>query len=133
MIVTSKDQLLTNTREENGRFLLVSKVDGKKHEIPLLTGEGPKKGPLDHRIPGHLKNLECATCHAAWTFQDLGLHLVLLEAADYEPWLRLTQQGDPQVQQVSGQALRVGQDAEDLLNAVADRKHGVLTWIKRHW
>lgn len=25
------------------------------------------------------------------------------------------------------------QQAEDLFNAVADRKHGVLRWIKQHW
>ena len=25
------------------------------------------------------------------------------------------------------------QQAEDLFNAVADRKHGVLRWIRRHW
>ena len=100
VIVTSKGHLLTNTREANGKFLLVSKVDGKKHEIPILARESPKTGPLDHRIPGHLENLECATCHAAWTFQDLGLHLTLQEDADYDPWLWLTRQADPQVQQV---------------------------------
>jgi hypothetical protein len=100
VIVTSKGHLLTNTREAQGKFLLVSKVDGKKHEIPILAREGPKTGPLDHRVPGHLKNLECATCHAAWTFQDLGLHVMRLDAADYDPWLWLTRQADPQVQQV---------------------------------
>lgn len=105
VLVTSKGQLLTNTREEKGKFLLVSKVDGKEHEIPLLARAGPNTGPLDHRIPGHLNKLECATCHAAWTFQDLGLHLVRLDAADYEPWLWLTQQGDPQVQRVLLQEL----------------------------
>ncbi len=100
VLVTSKDHLLTNTLEEKGKFLLVSKVDGKKHEIPILAREGPETGPLDHRIPGHLKNLECATCHAAWTFQDLGLHLVRLDSANYDPWLWLTRQADPQVQHV---------------------------------
>jgi hypothetical protein len=105
VIVTSKDHLLTNTLEENGKFSLISKVDGKKHQIPILAREGPQTGPLDHRIPGHLKEMECATCHAAWTFQDLGLHLVRLDAADYDPWLWLTQQADPQVQQVLGREL----------------------------
>ncbi|MGP8050247.1 MAG: hypothetical protein ACLPYB_06495 [Desulfobaccales bacterium] len=101
VIVTSKGHLLTNTREEpGGKFLLVSKVDGKMHPIPALAREGPRKGPLDHRIPGHLNHLECATCHAAWTFQDLGLHLLRLDAADYEPWTWLTQQDDPQVRQI---------------------------------
>ena len=100
VIVTSKGHLLTNTREAKGKFLLVSKVDGKQHEIPLLARKSPKTSPLEHRLPGHLENLECAACHAAWTFQDLGLHLVRLEAAAYEPWLWLTRQADPQVQQV---------------------------------
>jgi hypothetical protein len=99
VIITSKGHLLANTREEKGKFLLISKVDGKIHQIPLLTREGSKTGPLDHRIQGHLQNMECAACHAAWTFQDLGLHLVRLDAADYDPWLWLTQQDDPQAQQ----------------------------------
>ncbi len=101
VIVTSKGYLLTNTREEKGgRFLLVSKVDGKIHQIPTLAREGPGKGPLDHRLPGHLNKMECAACHAAWTFQDLGLHLLRLDAADYQPWIWLTQQDDPQVREI---------------------------------
>ncbi len=100
VLVTSREHLLTNTRAEPGKFLLVSKVDGRTHQIPVLSRESPQTGPLDHRLPGHLNRLECAACHAAWTFQDMGLHLVRLEAADYDPWVWLTQQGDPQVNRV---------------------------------
>jgi len=115
VMVTSKGQLLTNTQEEKeGRFLLVSKVDGKIHQIPTLSREGPGKGPLDHRIPGHLNNMECATCHAAWTFQDLGLHLTRLDSADYEPWIWLTQQDDPQVRQVLREELVKPPDQRNL-------------------
>jgi hypothetical protein len=44
--------------------------------------------------------MECTACHAAWTFQDLGLHLVRLDFPDYEPWGWLTRQGDPQAMEV---------------------------------
>lgn len=100
VIETSGGHLLTNTIEKAGNFLLTSKVDGKIHKIPVLGRELPGKEPLNHRIPGHLEKMECTACHAAWTFQDLGLHLVRQDYSDYEPWIWLTRQGDPQARDV---------------------------------
>lgn len=96
VLATTGGHLLTNTAEREGAYFLTSKVDGKVHKIPVLGREPAGKEPLNHRIPGHLDKMECAACHAAWTYQDLGLHLVRLDAADYDPWTWLTRQGDPQ-------------------------------------
>jgi len=96
VITTSGGHLLTNTREKDGSFLLTSKIDGKVHRIPVLGREKSGVQPLNHRIPGHLDKMECTACHAAWTFQDMGLHLARQDWPDYEPWAMLTRQGDPQ-------------------------------------
>jgi hypothetical protein len=100
VIETTGGHLLTNTSERDGVFLLTSKVDGKVHRIPVLGNEPSGAAPLNHRIPGHLDKMECTACHAAWTFQDLGLHLVRLDFPDYEPWGWLTRQEDPQAREV---------------------------------
>jgi len=100
VIETSGGHLLTNTAQRDGAFFLTSKVDGKVHRIPVLGSEPTGTEPLNHRIPGHLERMECSACHAAWTFQDLGLHLVRLDYPDYGPWGWLTSQGDAQVREV---------------------------------
>jgi hypothetical protein len=96
VIETSGGHLLTNTMEKEGVFLLTSKIDGRVHRIPVLGKEASGAEPLNHRIPGHMDRMECTACHAAWTFQDFGLHLMRLDSADYEPWERLTRQSDLQ-------------------------------------
>jgi hypothetical protein len=96
VIETSGGHLLTNTVQRDGTFFLTSKVDGRVHRIPVLGREASGTEPLNHRIPGHLSRMECSACHAAWTFQDMGLHLVRLDFPDYEPWNFISRQGDPQ-------------------------------------
>ncbi|MBW1979284.1 MAG: hypothetical protein JRI79_15150 [Deltaproteobacteria bacterium] len=52
--------------------------------VPVLA-KG-KKQPVSHRIPEHIEKMECHSCHAAWTAQDYGLHLVLQESRGYAQW-----------------------------------------------
>lgn len=108
VIETSGGHLLTNTTQKDGQYFLTSKVDGKIHRIPILGREASGVQPLNHRIPGHLEKMECTACHAAWTFQDMGLHLLRLDRPDYEPWTWLTRQGDPQAREVLESNLRKG-------------------------
>jgi len=103
VIITSKGHLLANTSEKNGKFFLTSKVDGRIHPIPILGLPGT--GPLNHNIPGHLDRMACTACHAAWSFQDLGLHLIRLDRPDYGPWARLMRQSDPQARKTLEQNL----------------------------
>jgi hypothetical protein len=74
--------------------------DGK---MTLLRGEGRTVPPWDpnivpHSVGTHRERLECSACHAAWSFQDYGFHLMLEERADYWKWATTAMQNDPQVQ-----------------------------------
>lgn len=53
---------------------------------------------IPHSVDTHQKRLKCSACHAAWSFQDYGFHLMLEERPDYWKWAPTTMQNDPQVQ-----------------------------------
>jgi hypothetical protein len=95
VILDSEGNPLLHTRKDPGGFYLYSKLDGRRHRIPQLAG---KKNPLAHRITEHITKMECHSCHALWSFQDLGFHLMREDRADYEKWAPLWIQNDPQVQ-----------------------------------
>ena len=66
---TSRNSVLINVRREGNEVALYSKVTGKRHVTPVITGvEG---GP--HAISGH-NRLECFTCHNRWAPQCYGCH-----------------------------------------------------------
>ncbi|MEW6351048.1 MAG: hypothetical protein AB1646_18480 [Thermodesulfobacteriota bacterium] len=81
---------------------LLEESDGTR---TLLKGTGrripmwdPRKIP--HSVPEHQAKVRCSACHAAWSFQDYGLHLMLEERADYWKWAPTAGQNDPQVQEL---------------------------------
>ena len=49
--------------------------------------------------------MECHSCHALWSYQDFGFHLIREDRADYEKWAPLWIQNDPQVQALLRQNL----------------------------
>lgn len=53
-----------------------------------------------HKVESHRGHLECSACHAAWSFQDYGFHLMLEERSDYWKWAPTAGQNDPQVQEI---------------------------------
>jgi hypothetical protein len=74
-------------------------------EMTLLKGQGrriPAWNPasIPHNVEAHRQRLECSACHAAWSFQDYGLHLMLEERADYWKWAPTAAQNDPQIQEL---------------------------------
>lgn len=76
--------------------------DGK---MTLLRGAGRpvpawNPGLIPHKVDRHREKLRCSACHAAWSFQDYGLHLMLEERADYWKWSTLSGQNDPQIQEL---------------------------------
>jgi hypothetical protein len=76
--------------------------DGK---LQLLKGEPraiPSWNPdlVPHKIAEHRERLRCSACHAAWSYQDYGFHLMLEERADYWKWAVSAAQNDPQVQEL---------------------------------
>jgi len=86
---------LKHIRKEPDGFFLYSKLDGRKHRIPQLS---QKPNPVSHRIPEHIAKMECHSCHALWSYQDFGFHLIREDRAYYEKWGPLWIQNDPQVQ-----------------------------------
>jgi hypothetical protein len=81
---------------------IVKKPDGV---MTLATGGGrtiPKWNAelIPHRVREHRQKLKCSACHAAWSFQDYGLHLMLEERADYWKWAPTAAQNDPQIQEL---------------------------------
>ncbi len=94
---------LLNVVWEKDEAFLISKVSGKRHKIPLLARQ--PKVPVAHRIRAHMERMECHSCHAAWTFQDYGLHVLREDVARYSRWSHLASQNDPQVQRLLAQQL----------------------------
>lgn len=71
--------------------------------MTLLRGGGRtvprwKSSSIAHRVDAHRTKVRCSACHAAWSFQDYGLHLMLEERADYWKWAPISEQNDPQIQ-----------------------------------
>ncbi len=94
VLITARGAVLAHVKKVGESWVLTSKVTGERHVIPQLKDTRT----VNHLIPQHMKNMECSSCHAAWSFQQYGLHLLLDESTRYEPWRSLWAQNDPQVQ-----------------------------------
>ncbi|MEW6532847.1 MAG: hypothetical protein AB1473_18600 [Thermodesulfobacteriota bacterium] len=79
-------------KEQDGTFVLIRGADRR---IPLWKADS-----VPHSVQAHRDRLRCSACHALWSFQDYGLHLMLEERADYWKWATNAAQNDPQVQQI---------------------------------
>lgn len=72
-------------------------------KLTLLRGRGRtiphyNSDSIPHKVSAHRERLRCSACHAAWSFQDYGLHLMFEERADYWKWANDAGQNDPQIQ-----------------------------------
>lgn len=79
-----------NVIEESGAFFLLSKKK-QRHPIPLM------------RHPAHSEyqdTLHCQVCHAQWTFNDIGTHLLRNDTREQDDFWRLTVQGSWEVEQL---------------------------------
>ncbi len=73
-----------------GNLILMGK---KERHIPKWNAE-----IMAHSIKAHSGKLTCSACHAAWSFQDYGLNLMLDERPEYWKWSINASQNDPQAQ-----------------------------------
>jgi hypothetical protein len=96
-VVDSRGNILSHVRRDAGQTILTSKSTGRRHVVPALNGPSI---PLDHRVPEHIQKMECHSCHALWSYQDFGFHLLREDRADYQKWAPLWMQNDPQVQEL---------------------------------
>ena len=85
----------------SGDHPAVMKSDG---QLRLIKGDRiiPRWDPdaIPHKVGVHRDRLRCSACHAAWSFQDYGFHLMLEERSDYWKWAPTSGQNDPQVQEI---------------------------------
>ncbi len=72
-----------NLTVAGGRLVLTGRRDGKRHAVPAMTN------PAHRRYQG---KATCVACHAQWSFDDQGTHLLRQDTDNYEPWAMLTVQ-----------------------------------------
>ena len=70
VLVNSSGSPMFHIKRVKKKWVLISKVSGKKHNIPLLKNLKPS---IAHQIPKHMQEMECATCHARWTATEWGM------------------------------------------------------------
>ncbi len=78
--------------DEKNEFVLLKQI---QRRIPKYSD-----AIIPHSVENHKAKVKCSSCHAAWSFQDYGLHLMLEERADYWKWSITASQNDPQIQKL---------------------------------
>ncbi len=66
----------------------------------LTTAKG-KKLPVPQavdRAHRYTKTANCQVCHAQWSFNDQGIHLLRQDTDDFDEWMALTRQGNFEVE-----------------------------------
>ncbi|MBT6601931.1 MAG: hypothetical protein HOB32_09830 [Nitrospina sp.] len=74
---------LSHVKKEKNKWVLYSRVTGKKHIIPLLVQE---KSVVAHKVDKHMTVMECHTCHARWSSGDWGMHVIQEKSLDLSKW-----------------------------------------------
>ncbi|MFT4580262.1 MAG: hypothetical protein ACI9UO_003118 [Nitrospinales bacterium] len=80
VLVNSSGSPMLHVKRVKKKWVLISKVSGKKHNIPLLKNLKPS---IAHQIPKHMQEMECATCHARWAATEWGMHVI--REGDFNP------------------------------------------------
>ena len=111
VLVNSSFSPMTHIKQEKDKWVLTSKVTGKKHSIPLLKNIAPS---IAHQIPKHMNEVECSACHARWSAGEWGLHLIRENTFTPEKWKEwnLT---DP--------------DLQELLSKNESTPQGMINWL----
>jgi len=73
-----------NLTVASDQLILITRRDGKRLPVPTLTDPA-------HRA--YQDKATCVACHAQWSFNDHGQHLLRQDTDDYDPWTFLTVQG----------------------------------------
>ncbi len=98
--------LRPHIKKHKNKWILISKVTGKKHIIPILKDD---KAPVAHSLKKHMNLIECAACHARWTYAEWGNHVILDNRPNLETW-KDWNFSDPNLQQtLFGDNKTVGQ------------------------
>ena len=73
---------------EDGKFFLRAQGDNRLHKIPLMTDPAHQE---------YEEQIDCQVCHALWSFNDSGVHLLRSDLDEYEPFQHLISQGSSEV------------------------------------
>ncbi len=107
-LLTSRGNTKTNWLRRDGRAVVISKMDGLEHPVPLLRdhqhappGSGELADPAalpttahGARIAGH-DALSCASCHNRAAPRCDGCHVTYFDNAAQQDWLLSAQDYDP--------------------------------------
>jgi len=108
-------------RTKKGRAVR-TKITRKTLDIPLM------------RAPAHsVTGVDCAVCHAQWSFADSSLHLLRLDEPEYDEWMPLSRQGSFEAEYYIERALF--DDTSDALAVMQDKITGEITpgiWLKSY-
>ncbi|MCW5206097.1 hypothetical protein VU08_04070 [Desulfobulbus sp. F5] len=80
---------LKNVRAEDGQLILTARTSGKEHRVPKL--QHPAHAQYSSKV-------DCQVCHAQWSFNDQGTHLLLSYSNETKPWRSLAVQGNAEVE-----------------------------------
>ncbi len=89
-------KLHSHIKKYKEQWILISKVTGKKHIIPILKDT---KEPIAHSLKKHMSSIECAACHARWAYSEWGNHIILDNRPNLETWKNWSF-SDPNLQQI---------------------------------
>jgi len=83
ILLNSGDAPLTHIKKDKNKWILYSRVTGKKHVIPLLM---EKKLIVAHKVALHMEAMECHACHARWSSGEWGMHVIREKSLDLPRW-----------------------------------------------
>lgn len=107
---------LPNLIVDQGKPWLIAKLTGRQHPLPR---------PRHEAHLSDAKGVACVACHALWSFNDKGTHLLRQDTADYEPWTMLTIQSSSEVEQALERELFGSLADAPLPHAMSDKITGV--------
>ncbi|HIL27103.1 MAG TPA: hypothetical protein EYG21_06935, partial [Nitrospinaceae bacterium] len=83
ILLNSGDAPLTHVKKEKDKWVLYSRVTGKKHIVPLIMD---KKRIVAHTVPRHMEVVECHACHARWSSGGWGMHVIREKNLNFSEW-----------------------------------------------
>ncbi len=83
VMVNSRGTPMPHVKREQKEWFLFSKVTGKKHPLPVLKDLKP---PLAHTVEKHMVSIECHACHARWSANEWGMHVIREESPKLYRW-----------------------------------------------
>lgn len=91
---------------KGNQLVLVTKIDKKQVPVVLI------KNPIHRK---YKDKATCVACHAQWSYNDQGTHLMRQDIDDYYPWAFLTVQGSMEVEAQVENNLYADVDSEPMM------------------